>query len=104
MVEWLPFDELHRQEVDAVGFLHRVDRDNVGVVELRKSLRLSAKARQPLRVVRHLGGQHLECDVAAEFRVGGALHFAHAARSQRRLNFIRAEFRARSKSHPCAQL
>jgi hypothetical protein len=31
--------------------------------------------------VRHFGGQHLECHVAAELRVGGAIHLAHAARA-----------------------
>ncbi len=78
-VEWLPFDELHRQEVNAIRFLHRVDCDDVRMVELGEGLRLTTKAREPLRIVCHLGGQHLEGHVAAEFRVGGAIHLAHAA-------------------------
>ena len=78
-VEWLPFDELHGQKVDAVGFLHRVDGDDVRMIELGKGLRFTAKAREPLWVLRHLGGQHLKCYVAAEFRVGGAIHLTHAA-------------------------
>ena len=91
-VERLTFDELHGQEVDAVGFLHRVDGDDVRVVELGQSLRLAAKARQPLGILRHLGGQDFECYVAAELRVGGAIHLAHAARAERRQDFIGAEF------------
>jgi len=42
-VQWQPFDKLHRQKVDAFGFLHRVDRDNIGMVELRQDLRFSTK-------------------------------------------------------------
>src|ERR1039458_830740 len=59
-VEWLALDQLHGQEVDAVGFLHRVDGDDVRVVELGEGLRFTAKARQPLRILRHPGGQHLK--------------------------------------------
>jgi hypothetical protein len=93
-VEWLPFDQLHGQEVDAVGLLYRVDGDDVRMVELGQGLRLTAKAHQPLRIVRHLGGQHLERYVAAEFRVGGAVHLAHAAGADRHEDFIGAGFHA----------
>jgi hypothetical protein len=64
-VEWLALDQLHGQEVDAVGFLHRVDGDDVRVVELGEGLRFTAKARQPLRILRHPGGQHLKRYVTA---------------------------------------
>jgi hypothetical protein len=63
--EWLALDQLHGQEVDAVGFLHRVDGDDVRVVELGEGLRFTAKARQPLRILRHPGGQHLKRYVTA---------------------------------------
>ncbi len=93
-VEWLSFDQLHGQKVDAVGFLHRVDSDDVRMVELGEGLGLTAKAHQPLRIVRHLGGQHLERYVAAEFRVGGAIHLAHATGADRHADFVGAEFHA----------
>src|ERR1035438_5058249 len=64
-VEWLPFDELHRQEVNAVGFLHRVDGDDVRMVELGERFGLTAKAREPLRIVSHFGGPHPESYVPA---------------------------------------
>jgi hypothetical protein len=95
-VQWLPFDQLHRQEVDAVAFLHRVDSDNVRVVELGKRLCLTAKAAQSLRIVRHLGGQHLERYVPAQFRVGGAIDLAHAARTEGRKNLVRSQTVSRS--------
>jgi hypothetical protein len=89
-VERLTFDELHRQEVDAIGFLDRVDGDDVGMVELGEGLRLATKTREPLGIVRHFGGQYFERYVAVELRVGGAIHLAHSTGAQRRLDFIHA--------------
>src|SRR5580700_7171177 len=103
-VKRLTLDELHRQKVDAVAFLHRVDGDNVWMVELGKGLRLTTKTREPLGVMRHFGGQHFERYVAAEFRIGGAIHLPHSTGAKRRLDFIGAEFCPRSKSHSCAPL
>src|ERR1700730_3123981 len=80
-VEWLPFDELHGQEGDAVRFLHRVDGDDFRMVAWGQGLPTTTKAREPLWIVCHLGGQHLEGHVAAEFLVGGAIHLPHAARA-----------------------
>ena len=82
-VKRLTFDELHGQEVDAVGFLDRVDGDDVRMVELGEGLRLATKTREPLRILRHFGGQDFERYVAAEFRVGGAIHLAHATGAKR---------------------
>ena len=48
-VERLALDELHGQEVDAVGFLDRVDGDDAGVVERGERLRLALEALEPLR-------------------------------------------------------
>ncbi len=38
--------------------------------------------------------------IAPEPRFPGAIHFAHAARTERRLNFIRPESCARGEGHP----
>ena len=57
---------------------------------------------QPLRILRHLGGQHLERYVAAEFRVGRAIHLTHATRAQRRPDLVRSELRARDQCHRAA--
>jgi len=54
-IQWQLFDKLHRQEGDTVGFFHRVDRDNVRVVELRQNLRFSTKTPSPFGILRHLG-------------------------------------------------
>ena len=88
----------------SVGLLHGVDGDDVRMVELGESLRLAAKARQSLRVLRHLGGQDFERDIAAELCIRGAIHLAHSTGAKRRLDLIQTEFRARGESHPWAQL
>ena len=54
-VERLALDELHGQEVDAVGFLDGVDGDDAGVVEGGERLRLAPEALEPLRARGHLG-------------------------------------------------
>ena len=48
-----------------------------------EELRLALEAGEPLGVLRHLGGQHLEGHLAPELRVGGAVDLAHAARAER---------------------
>ena len=79
-VERLALHQLHRQEVDALGLLDRVDGDDVGVIERGERLRLALEAREALRVARHVGGQDLEGDVASELRVGRAIDLAHSRR------------------------
>ena len=56
LVERLPLDELHGQEVDAVGLLDGVDGDDPGVVEGGEGLRLALEALEPLRAGGHLRG------------------------------------------------
>ncbi len=82
--------------MNAGAFFHRINRDDVRMVELGKRFSLAAKARQPLGIACHLRGKHFERDVAAKLRVGGAIDFSHAACAQRGLNFIGTEFCAGS--------
>jgi hypothetical protein len=56
--------------------------------------RFLLKAPQPLAVSGERLGQNFHRDIAPQPGVAGAIHFAHAARTQRRLDFVRAEFRA----------
>src|ERR1022692_666415 len=44
-------------------------------------------------------GQNLYRDGAIQASVARAIHLAHAARAERRLYFVRAEFCARGKTH-----
>ena len=51
-VERLALDELHGQEVDAVGLFDGVDRDDAGVVERGEGLGFALEALEPLRASR----------------------------------------------------
>ncbi len=82
-VEGLTFDELHREEVDAVCLLDRIDGDDARVVERSEGFRLTSEAIEPLRHGGHLGRKHLECNLSPEPGVGRAIHLAHPARADR---------------------
>ena len=47
--------------------------------------------------------KHLDSDGSVEPSIPCAIHFTHASSTQRRLDFVRAEFRARGEGHVCAQ-
>ena len=72
-------------------FLEAVDRADVGMVQRREHPRLALEAREPIRVARERARQDLDRDVAPELRVARAVHLAHAARAEQRLQLIAAE-------------
>jgi hypothetical protein len=78
----LPLDELHRQEVHAAGFLDRVDRDDVGVVEGGDGARLSLEPLESIGIAGQLGRQDLERHAAVEPGIVGLVDLAHAARAE----------------------
>ena len=98
-VERLALDELHRQETDAVGFLGRVDGDDVRVIEGGDGAGFAREAFEPRRIAGHVGRQHLERDVAAEPRIVRAIHLAHAACAERGDDLIRADAGSRVQCH-----
>jgi hypothetical protein len=77
-----PFDELHRDEPRVPDAAHLVDRDDVGVRELRHRLRLALQA---LRADRARGPaplrrpEQLERDVAIELWIGRPENDPHPA-------------------------
>ena len=79
LAEVLAFHQLQHQEQLSARLLEAMDRRDVRVVERREQLRLAAEAGQPLGILRHLGGQHLEGHLAPELRVRGAVDLAHTA-------------------------
>ena len=52
-VERLALDELHRQEVDAVGFLDREDRDDARMIEGGEGFRLAPEALEAIGTCGH---------------------------------------------------
>ena len=88
-IERLPLDQLHRQEAHAVGFLGRVDRDDVRVIERGDGARFTGEALEARRDRSAMsGGQHLERDVAAQPRIVRAIHLAHSAFAKLRDDFV----------------
>ena len=80
--ERLPLEQLHGDEVLPLVLLDRVDRADAGVVEGRGGAGLALEALEGRRVLRQLHRQELERDVAAELRVLGLVHDAHAAAAE----------------------
>jgi len=48
-----------------------------------------------------MGRKNLDGDRTVEARIARPIHFAHAARAQRRENLIGTEFGARRECHEC---
>ena len=86
-----PVDELHREIGDGVRLPDLVDRDDRRVVQGRRGARLPLEPAQPVRVGRQGRGQDFDRHVAAEARVMGPVHLAHAARPERRHELVGTE-------------
>ena len=76
--EGLAIHEAHREVDDPADVVDRVDRDDVGMRELRCELRLTHEPRAHVGPECELRGQHLEGNVAAQARVAGAVYHGHA--------------------------
>ena len=72
---------------------------DVGMVERRQHLRFALEPREPFGIVRRTVRQDLDGDVAIELRVAGAVDLAHAARADRRDDFVRAKPRSDGQRH-----
>ena len=79
LVEAQPLDELHDVVAQAVVFADAEDRHDVGVVQLRRRLRLALEATLRPGVLPELLGQDLEGDVPAERDLLRLVDDAHAA-------------------------
>ena len=82
--ERLATDVLHDEIPAAVVVAAVVHRDDVGVVEQRRRLRLDAEALDELVVVGEGRAQHLDGDLPAEAHVLGEEHVGHAAAAELR--------------------
>src|SRR5579863_5966730 len=71
------------------------------MVQGRGCARFLGEALQAFGIGGERCGQNLDGDVAAEAGVAGTVDFAHASRAYGSLNFVGAEFGARSQGHGC---
>lgn len=85
---WHAIHCLHRQEVNAVALLDRVDRDDVGMTESCHGPRFPLEALQA--VARVFAGQHLQRDVAVQFGVVSEKNRTHATATELGINSVMA--------------
>ncbi len=82
----------------AVGFLDSVDRGDGWMIQRREHARLALETRDTLGVAREFLGQHLDCDAAAELRIGSLVHVPHAAGADVRGDLVVCESAADHES------
>ena len=93
-LELAALDELHRDVPDAVVLAEIVDRDDVGMVEASRRLRLAAKARDHGRRVfagKLVGADRLQRDDALDHRIVAFVDDAHRAAADLAPDFVLAE-------------
>ena len=81
-VERLARDELHRNEVDALGAADLVDGDDARVIESRSGARFAQKPLPGLHVLQLICGQNLDRGIASEHPVDRSVNLTHAAGAQ----------------------
>ena len=81
-LETLPLDQLHGQEVETVGLLDRVDRDDVRMPQGGHRAGLALEALQSLGVRGDFPRQDLQCDRATEIEIFGPEDLTHPALAQ----------------------
>jgi hypothetical protein len=74
-----------------------VDAADVGVIQRGERLRFPLKAGEAIWIRGEGVGQQLQRDVATQLDVPGAVHLAHAAAPEQRLDLVRTEASARLK-------
>ena len=77
-------DQLHDQERTAVALFETVNVRDPRMVERRQHLRFAAEPRQAFGIAGDRGQQHLDRDVAMQFRIACAIHFPHSAGADER--------------------
>ena len=76
-----------------------INSGNVRVVQRRQHPSFSCEPSETILVSGKRVGKDFDCDLAMQFRVGCAPHFAHTAFAQLREDLVGAEFVAWGKRH-----
>ena len=91
------FDELHHDGARRSRALDAVNMSDVRMIQRGESFGFPFETREPTGVGRDPGRQNLDGDVPIEFRITGAIDFAHAALSDEGLDVVRADACSRGK-------
>src|SRR6185295_10230074 len=95
----LALDQLHHEEVRLALAADVIKHTYIRMVERGDRLRFALEARAHFRIRREVLREHLDSDFATQARVLRAIHFAHAARTEGRNDFVRTEFGSRVQRH-----
>ena len=88
LLERLALQIFHDEEISAILMADVVKNANVGVVQTGDGARLPLKSLPGFGIGGEMRGQNLDCHIAAEPRVAGAIDFSHTAGAQRCDNFV----------------
>jgi hypothetical protein len=103
--ERLAADQFHRDEDVTVGFVDRVDGDDVGMIQGGDRSRFALESLAPFGIGGGVGRQQFEGDVALQFRIACAIDLAHAAFAEERQDFVvreaggRGQLRRQRRGH-----
>ena len=97
--ERLAVDQLEYQGADAVVLLEAVDRADVRMIERGEDARFATEARQSFGVLRQKRRQDLDGNVALQPGVARAIHLAHAAGPDVRINAVWSQLPADQVGH-----
>ncbi len=75
----LPFQQFHAYIMSALVLPNFVDGANIGMIQSRSGARFALEALMVGRIAGKIFGQQLQRDLAAQFRVPGAVHHTHPA-------------------------
>jgi hypothetical protein len=87
-------EKLRNQKGSAIVFADVVDGENVGMIERGNGLRFLLETAKAIRIMIERFREDFQGDIAPEPSVASTVDFAHAARTQLRLNRVWAELRA----------
>ena len=82
-----------------VGFLEAVQVRDVWIIQRGQQVRFTIEPGEAVATAGERVGQDFQRHQAAERGIAGAIDLSHAARTQRRDDFVRAETRARRERH-----
>ena len=100
----LAFQQFRDDVGRAAVFANVEDGKNVGMVQRCRRAGFLRETLQALGIGGKRCWENLDGDIAVQATVASAVDFAHPTGADWRLNFIRAEFRARGQRHAWARL
>ncbi len=91
--------EFEHERSDSIRLLEAENRPDIRMVQRRQQLRFALESSEAIGIVRENVRKNLECDVAIQIGIEGAIYLAHAARADELADFVDTEPDAARKGH-----